>query len=197
MKICVRCGLKKLLRKFRNSSGSPDGKTNICKRCYHKLYKSLVSTPKGAAKMAWNNMRSRVKRHAKRSYSGIEVRLTEKEFFEWAIPRYKKWFKEHPGVKPSIDRLDSKGHYELSNIQMIPYRENCGKTSRSINSRLPHGFKFCGRCEKVLPYEKFKKVSPGVKGTFGLAGWCILCFKEYERIRSIKHRNQTVLSRPD
>jgi hypothetical protein len=80
------------------------------------------NTPKGRASHTWYAMLSRAGK--KKGYEHVEVKMTKEQFLEWAVPKYEKWFKEHPNVVPSINRLDSKGHYEINNIEMISMREN-------------------------------------------------------------------------
>lgn len=45
-------------------------------------------------------------------YKGILVLVSKDEFIEWFMPR------DFPGC--SVDRIDNKGHYQLSNMQVIP-----------------------------------------------------------------------------
>jgi hypothetical protein len=54
-------------------------------------------------------------------YENIEIRFTREEFKSWC------WDNQQlieSITRPSIDRIDSKGHYELSNIRIIPLLDN-------------------------------------------------------------------------
>lgn len=149
-------------------------------------YRRLKNTPEWAAKFAWNRITTRVGHHP--NYAGVEIRMTKEEFLAWAIPAFEQWFREKPGVTPSIDRINSSGHYELGNVQILAYRRNCAKTSRAVNTELLPNHKQCGRCKQVLPFSSFKPVKPGNTGTFGLYGWCIECSRAYERERQKRRR---------
>ena len=52
-------------------------------------------------------------------YKGILVLVSKDEFIEWFMPR------DFPGC--SVDRIDNKGHYQLSNMQVIPLTQNIAK----------------------------------------------------------------------
>lgn len=87
---------------------------------------------------------------------GIRVNFTRQEFADWC--------NEHKSIilkfyalndKPSIDRICSKGHYEIGNIRIISYTENCkqgpkikmrNKTAE-LNALPP---KYCLYCGKII-----------------------------------------------
>lgn len=59
---------------------------------------------------------------------GIELRMTFQEFKDWCCAHQAVIDTlRQSGLRPSLDRIDYKGHYELSNLQIIPFRENCRK----------------------------------------------------------------------
>lgn len=140
--------------------------------------------PEGAAAMAWHRLNGRVRSHP--AYANVEVRVTRDEFLAWAVPAYAAFFRDHPGVKPSVDRERNDGHYEIGNLKLIPHRENCAKHSGVVNAGLPDGHKRCGHCKEVRPFAEFRKVKPGSKGTFGLSGWCVYCYREHDRQRRLR-----------
>lgn len=68
-------------------------------------------------------MNNRVATHE--DYTHIEIRMTRNEFMDWAEPEHAKFMEEYGlDVVPSIDRIDPDGHYELSNIRLIPLPDN-------------------------------------------------------------------------
>lgn len=78
----------------------------------------------------WNNMINRcVKMTAPHSkyygMKGIKLLLTREQLREL-------WFRDNAisMKKPSIDRIDSNGHYEFSNCQFIEQSENSRKTHK-------------------------------------------------------------------
>ena len=104
-----------------------------------------------------------------KKYCGIEVRVGKEEFIAWFMER------DFPGC--SVDRIDSSGHYELSNMQVIPLSHNirkdktfcrdgtsrcrsCGQTKQvsefCIDRRLSTGITtLCKRCERVRSRAKY------------------------------------------
>lgn len=68
-------------------------------------------------------------------YRNVEIRMTKREFLDWATPLYEKWQREHPGVRASVDRIDSTGHYEIGNIQLISQRHNMMKAMSETLAR--------------------------------------------------------------
>jgi len=126
MKTCRRCQQSKSLNEMKKSSKKPDGRDSICKECYRKEHRKYDRTPHGRCRTAWYRINERAgnKRGDCPTYANVEVKMTKEEFFIWARPRYEEWEKLHPNVTPSINRIDPKGHYEISNIEMISWNEN-------------------------------------------------------------------------
>jgi hypothetical protein len=54
------------------------------------------------------------------SYEKAEVRMTLKEWLDWAIPEYERCILMYPNESPSVSRLNDCGHYEIGNIEIIP-----------------------------------------------------------------------------
>lgn len=71
----------------------------------------------------WHNMLRRT-RSNKGCYETVEVLMTKAEFSAWARPLVAEFMSEFPERSPSVDRIDPKGHYELSNIRIISSAEN-------------------------------------------------------------------------
>lgn len=104
---------------------------------------------------------------------GIEIRMTRQEFAAWCHERRDLIMKlKTISDSPSVDRIDSRGHYEASNMRIISWNENRrlaaharkAEVNAYIESLPP---KFCPICKTRLvrsiytngwrePAEKFK-----------------------------------------
>lgn len=83
-------------------------------------------TPELIASVHWNNMRSRVKKGIYLE-KGIKVLWTKEEFVAWfTSEKQQNRCKAISDTKqlPSIDRINSNGHYEESNCRIIPWPLN-------------------------------------------------------------------------
>lgn len=135
MKQCGKC-LKKLpVSNFHNRSLSRDGKFLWCKSCKNKVEaarkRRVGKTPTGKAKKAWENMKLRCKNSPE--YFHVKINVERDEFLEWAIPEYEKFMTLNPNAQPSIDRIDSDGHYEIGNIRVVSINDNC---KENLSARL-------------------------------------------------------------
>lgn len=150
--------------------------SNRIRSDYAKNYRR---TPIGAAGCAWNRLTSRsgAKYGHRKCYRNVEVRMTRAEFIAWAVPQYEAWFREHPAVTPSVDRIRSTGHYELGNLQLIPVAENRLKNSRHKNKFAPEGTHWCCRCQSYLSNSDFYSSTAWVTASnpLGLSGYCKKC----------------------
>ena len=207
-KVCRSCGIEKPLDDFHRHHKKPLGRTDKCKECcreeaklkvakgvFRDRYRRRVSTPIGAARTAWQLIKTRLREAARgtkryRSYVGIEVRMTLEEFLAWAVPEYEAWLKEAPDVTPTLDRKDSTKHYEIGNLQLITQSENSKKSraNKHLHDKVPAGLKLCGRCKTAKPFSEF---SPCASGTFGLNGYCRLCTNERARNRSPEAKSRS------
>lgn len=140
----------------------------------------FLKTPQGAASRAWIrlNYRSQGKCKNTRCYEGVEVRMTRQDFYDWAVPKYRQWFIDHPVREtaehiPSVDRIDPAGHYEISNIQIISMSDNSRKI-RTVNDHAPSGTKWCPRCSQFISVASFYS-ERGRKGIKQLHGECKAC----------------------
>jgi len=72
----------------------------------------------------WNSMRDRVKKGIYLE-KGIKIIWSFEEFSEWFEGNWELFHRiKEAGEIPSIDRIDSNGHYEVSNCRMIPNTVN-------------------------------------------------------------------------
>lgn len=129
-KKCRACGKQGV--DFKKNNRLKDGFDSICKECYRKNNRAYSAkwqqTPRGKAIHTWNGIVYRCKKD--NSYKQVKVLMTREQFLAWAIPRYEAWLNTEGTA--SIDRIDTNGHYELTNIQMISMKENNSKKKRKM-----------------------------------------------------------------
>ncbi len=144
------------------------------KREYNRAYRA---TPRGAAGFAWNRLTSRAgaQYNHRQCYTDVEVRISRADFIAWAVPEYERWFRECPGVTPSVDRIDSTGHYEAGNLRLIARGENCRRTRVAHNPDAPEGTLWCCTCRTFKPREDFYAVAVSEKNPYGYTGHCKPC----------------------
>lgn len=93
---------------------------------------------------------------------GIELRMSREEFRAWVNSKAEIIKAIYAaGDVPSIDRIDSYKHYEINNLQIIPYSENCRKRERSKWKNPP--VICCITCGNVCERTTFRN---GKKETF-------------------------------
>lgn len=105
--------------------------------------------------------------------------MSRNEFLEWAIPQYRTWFSQHSDIKPSIDRIDSDGHYELGNIRLLSLDENRQNGYR-VNRHAPVGTLWCPRCRSYKPKESF---TVDRQKKTGRCTYCRSCLHAYKKQR--------------
>lgn len=84
-------------------------------------------TQKQRAKKHWAGMNARVKTEQYAS-KGIKVLWSYEEFEAWFCSEQNKAIVDRILIEkeiPSIDRISSAGHYEVTNCRIIPKRLNC------------------------------------------------------------------------
>lgn len=82
-------------------------------------------------------------RKKNKSYNGVELRVSRKDFIEWYMPL------DFEGA--SVDRIDKNGHYELSNMQVILLDENI----RKDKIKAKDNYCECYICKQMKPIEAF------------------------------------------
>lgn len=138
-------------------------------------------TPLYRAKAAYRNMKIRcLNANGKNpAYLKVELKMSMNEFLEWAIPKYEEFIKLNPGLSPSISRFNDEGHYEISNIEIISFKENNARQKRVAMIK-PDGTKLCSRCKTVKDSCEFNKSKGRADG---FSNECRKCSK----IRARKH----------
>lgn len=162
-KTCSKCRRVLPRSEFYERSDRPSGLTYSCIDCHKLLDKMRAKLPRALAVSKWHSMQQRIKRRS--SYKDIKVRITRGEFLDWVIPLLESWNWSN-GI-PSVDRINSKGHYELGNMQIIPWSENSVKDSK--NNRAPRGTRWCNKCGKYIAVSLF---GPNKAQPSGLAIYC-------------------------
>lgn len=108
-----------------------------CKSCHLEVdrerCKQYRNSPHGMASRAWYriNARAENKNGKDACYTNIKVNMTKDQFITWAIPKYSEWIVKHPNESPSINRINSHGHYELGNIELLTCSQNSSLIHKS------------------------------------------------------------------
>jgi hypothetical protein len=158
MKICTKCEKDKSSEEFYGDRRVGDGKTSRCKKCILDDVREYVKTDKGRASKrkhakkrntkpfgkaatAWRGILRRVRNKKEYpSYANIELKMTRCEFMNWAVPEITKFMESSPGERPSVDRLDSEGNYELPNLRIISQPDNSARRGDIENRRIGKKF---------------------------------------------------------
>lgn len=120
-------------------------------------YRDYYATPKGRASFSWNNLRRRAgaRKGDRACYEQVEVRISREAFMAWAVPEIAQFFKDHPGLTPSVDRKEPSGHYEAGNLRIVDVNQNRLMTRKNKNLVAPPGKLWCGICKQYLAIESF------------------------------------------
>lgn len=179
-KRCSNCGGS---GPFHKNRSRPDGLTNECRKCRSDRLKNFSNTPVGRAVRMWSGILRRAWNAdgKNRWYADVENRMTKQEFINWAAPAVAEFEKKNPGAKPSIDRIDSRGHYELSNLRIISFHENYMRRERNKNVNAPAGKAWCGTCKQYKDHSSFSK---NVSRANGLDHQCKACVSKTKRGRA-------------
>ena len=145
LKECVKCKKVKSLDLFSKNNRAKDKRDNRCKSCYLAYYqKNRVEfleqkrvyhhSYEGYKKVLYKSIVGRLK--YKEDYKNKKLFFTKEQFANWLKDNeetYKSLWSNWRGsnykrnLAPSIDRIDTKGHYRLDNIQLLTVKENCIK----------------------------------------------------------------------
>lgn len=119
---------------------------------------AIHRTPLYRAKSAFIGMTKRaLNRNGKSpTYANVELRITEEEWLTWALPKYEECIREYPEESPNVARFGDMGHYEIGNIDIVPYSKNrAEQTARSNSLAKPDGSKKCSSCKAMLTIGDF------------------------------------------
>jgi hypothetical protein len=152
------------------------------------------------ARRMWIYMRTRLSearsnspRRQKRykAYADVEMRISREDFVEWAIPEIAKWIFSHD-ENPTIDRIDSHGHYEIGNLQLATLKENAAKRRKSKNIFAPDGQAWCSSCRKYKKKTRFYADNRTDRAS-GVASYCIACVNKRKPDRSKNFERRRLL----
>lgn len=139
----------------RNKSDNKQSYTKIgCRRRANNKYNAIL------ARLTTTD------RKKNKSYNGVELRVSRKDFIEWYMPL------DFEGA--SVDRIDKNGHYELSNLQVIRLDENI----RKDKIKAKDGMCVCFCCRNMKPLQEFCKDK---RRKNGYATICIECERKRNR----------------
>lgn len=112
-----------------------------------------------------------------KSYLNIKVLVGKEAFISWFMPR------DYIGC--SVDRMDSSGHYELSNMQIIPLLVNIAKDHLKVKN----GMRICCSCKKEKILSDFVQ---DLRISIGVSTRCKSC--EADRTNTYYHtrKNSTI-----
>lgn len=118
-----------------------------------------TNTPKAFANHRWHKMQERVANL--KCYAHVKVLITKQEFYAWVNLNWTDIIAMRKnGDEPSIDRIDSAGNYELTNMRIIPLRQNvlagsvAHNKARTARLRAKHPPKNCLKCGTLFDRNK-------------------------------------------
>lgn len=168
-KRCRKCSQTKSPGEFHRDKKAKDGLVSRCKSCQHEHDRQ----PRVMARMAFGAIKQRERNSDGKNptYAAVELRIARTDFIEWYLVALAEFVAGHGGAKQSVDRIDDDGHYELSNIRMIPMVANTRRQRRNKNVHAKAGEAWCGKCRQYLPADEFHKNANHFNGL------CTLCKK--------------------
>lgn len=128
MKICTKCGIVKKLFEFNKELKNPDGLKYWCKECtkqHEKEYRKKYPWKQILVNIKQRCENSNNKKYKNYGERGIKNYLTDEDIKFLYIRD-----NAHLLKKPSLDREDNDGHYELDNCRFIEWSENSIKDKR-------------------------------------------------------------------
>lgn len=137
---------------FYKDSRVKSGHYSICKKC-HSLYSkgnqyyvtNSNITPEQLIARRWQAIKARHKGYEKVKCLITKEQFLEKMFNQEFLDMFLVWEKSGRALRftPSIDRIDSSGHYELGNIRWLHFKDNA-----SLGGNKPN------RAQKIEQYTK-------------------------------------------
>jgi len=93
-------------------------------------------------------------------YKDIEIKCTKEEFVSW--------FQARDFKGASVDRINSNGHYELDNMQVISLAENIRKDKTIFNNNIG----YCPICHQEKHLDDFVKDKRRMNGHGSICKQC-------------------------
>jgi hypothetical protein len=139
-KFCPRCQKQKLKALFSKNKSEYDGLQSWCKPCSEterqKQRDKRRGTTQGFKLTSWHNINGRTANGAHPRWSeprkvslylakGVKLLMSKQEYYLWCdqhTEEIEDLYKA--GKTPSVDRIDSSGHYSADNLRIIEADEN-------------------------------------------------------------------------
>lgn len=132
-KICKKCNKQKIIKNFCLDNSRNDKLTIYCIECIkikHQINNNLYPWVKILYNIKYRCSNLKSKDYKDYGGRGIECRIIEEELkFLWFRD------KAYEMKRPSIDRIDNDGHYELNNCRFIELSENSAERNRRVCSK--------------------------------------------------------------
>ena len=150
-KRCSKCKRELPLSEFSKNRTRKGGLRDQCRECCKEYRKKRHQTIEGYLQCRFSGAVQRCNNPNDPGYKnyggrGIEVRCTFQQFFHHITTTlgYNTWDKINGAV---VDRIDTTGHYEISNLRIVTQGQNCMNShkQRTRYGRLPSS-RFKGVC---------------------------------------------------
>lgn len=141
-----------------------------------QTYKTIHSRRRANNK--YNAILSRVRGYGNeknKCYKNVDVKISREEFIKWYMPL------DFEGA--SVDRIDRKGDYEISNMQVISLTDNIRKDKVKEHD----GVCECYRYHKIKPINEFVKDKRRINGHSTI---CIECDRERKREKYLNTKRE-------
>lgn len=155
-KQCKGCLKIKNIELFYKNLRMKDGSLNFCKQCFKKT--QIVRKDKTPWLFIYQSIYKRCNKPYSTSYGrygakGIKCDITKEELKSL-------WFRDKAFNmdRPSIDRINSKGNYEVSNCRFIELVENSRRNSSYFKTECPRGHSYSGI--NLIIYNSAKRNGP-------------------------------------
>ena len=185
LKRCGKCKTYKPLDAFHTSGGR--SWDNLCYACIECVNRQRTPGPRRGAVDRYNAIHWRVANEEGYLKKGIKVKVSKEDFVEW--------YTAHHFRGCHIDRIDDRGHYELSNMQLISQSEHNFKIRQDNLERLgivePEGMRYCYGCNSMKSESEFYKKKHKVSkiNPKGLSENCKECDREKRMERYYNHKD--------
>lgn len=155
------------------STKTPEQRARVQRAGFYKpstcTTNKYLEHPESYLRHKYHGMKQRCGRG--RGYEKIEVRCSIDEFVNHFrndpifLALHTAWVDAGRvmGIAPSIDRIDSQGHYEFGNMQFLTNIENFKKGREAnqarVRMKLQSQVKRCALCHRVLTFDLFSRKS--------------------------------------
>lgn len=190
-KPCKTCKQKLPINKFAITGKKIPGKERYrkssCRSCVHQKDKTkptyVMSRMLSFARMRCENPKN--DSYARYGGRGIKFNIDRKDFYSKFKKKVDIMLKA--GKTPSIDRIDSDGHYEMNNIQIVHFADNTDEMRQRLSERFKQDrilaeqapTKICNACDQEFPTTTFWKKKEFPDGTVTRYNRCPECEAQF------------------